>query len=121
MSSADASRPNRVAVAVLHSDPPQVFLAESEETLSRLVALEVVAHTNPSDIGSEDYLDDIREALLSEEWARAVELWLLATDEVLDAYASEEVVWGDVLDDERASMEIRLAPIFEESDDGAGP
>ena len=39
----------------------------------------------------------------------------MATDEALDVWGSEELMWDDTLDDEQASMEIRLAPIFEES------
>jgi hypothetical protein len=104
---------------VLHSDPPQLFLAESEETLTRLLALRLVAQCSPSDLAHDDAtLDDIRAALLEEEWARAVELWLMATDEELDVWGSEELIWDALLDDERAAMEIRLAPIFEDPDDG---
>lgn len=81
---------------MLHSDPPRLFLAESED----------------------ERVDDIRAALREEEWARSVELWLLATDEGLDVWGSKELVWDGELDDERVAMEIRLAPIFEESDHG---
>jgi hypothetical protein len=104
---------------VLHSEPPRVFLAESEEAMSRLLALRLVAQHRPSDIGSVDDVDEIRDALLAEEWARAVQLWLLATDEHLDVWGSEEMMWDDALDDEQAAMEIRLSPIFEEPNDGA--
>jgi hypothetical protein len=111
-------RPGRVAVAVLHSDPPQLFLAESEETLSRVLALRLVAQRAPSEFSTDEIVDDIRAALLEEEWARAVELWLMSTDEALDVWGSEELVWDGTLDDERTAMEIRLAPIFEDPDDG---
>jgi hypothetical protein len=105
---------------VLHSDPPQLFLAESEETLTRLLALRLVAECSSSDLANDDAtIDDIRSALLEEEWARAVELWLMSTDETLDVWGSEELVWDETLDDERAAMEIRLAPIFDDQD-GAG-
>lgn len=42
-----AGWPGRVAVAVLRSDPPVLFLAEGADLLSRLVALRLVA-TTPS-------------------------------------------------------------------------
>jgi hypothetical protein len=106
---------------VRHSDPPELFLAESEETLTRLLALRLVAQCQPSDLANDDAtLDDIRAALLEEEWARAVELWLMSTDEAVDVWGSEELVWDDTLDDERTAMEIRLSPIFEDPDDGDG-
>lgn len=111
-----APRPNRVAVAVLHSEPPQVFIAESEEAMSRLLALRLVAVSRPADVSSDRDVDEIRSALLAEEWARSVELWLLATDEGLDVWGSEEMLWDDALDDEQAAMEIRLAPIFDDDD-----
>jgi hypothetical protein len=113
-------RPSRVAVAVLHSEPPQVFLAGSEETLSRVLALRLVAQSESGNQGTDVESDDIRQALLAEEWARAVELWLLVTDEALDVWGSEEFVWDDALDDEQASMEIRLAPIFDDREPGPG-
>jgi hypothetical protein len=108
----------RIAVAIVKSDTPRVLLADSAETLARVLALQVVAHTPPTEIASVDHLEDIRDALLAEEWGRAVELWLLATDEELDAYPDEEVLTAKSLDDERAAMEIRLAPIFDELTDG---
>jgi hypothetical protein len=107
---------------VLHSDPPRLFLAESEETLTRLLALRLVADCSQSDLADDEAtIDDIRTALLDEEWARAVELWLMSTDETLDVWGSEELVWDASLDDERTAMEIRLAPIFEDPDDGLAP
>jgi hypothetical protein len=104
---------------VRHSDPPELFLAESEETLTRLLALRLVAQCSPSDLANGDAtIDDIRSALLEEEWTRAVELWLMSTDEALDVWGSEELIWDATLDDERTAMEIRLAPIFEDPDAG---
>lgn len=104
---------------MLHSDPPRLFLAESDETLSRVLALRLVAECSPSDFSTDEAtVDDIRAALLEEEWARAVELWLLSTEEALDVWGSEELVWDTALDDERTAMEIRLTPIFEEPTEG---
>lgn len=88
--------------------------------MSRLLALRLVARCRRADVGNSGDLDEIREALLAEEWARAVELWLLATNESLDVWGSEEILWDDTLDDEQASMEIRLAPIFDDVDSTGG-
>jgi hypothetical protein len=96
-------------------------LAESEETLSRVLALRLVAQRAPGEFLSVETVDDIRAALLEEEWARAAELWLMSTDEELDVWGSEELFWDKELDDERASMEVRLAPIFEDCDGADSP
>jgi hypothetical protein len=92
-------------------------LAESEQTLSRVLALRLVAKRTPSELLVGRNVDDIRSALLAEEWATAVELWLMSSDEELDVWGSEELSWDEELDDERTAMEIRLLPIFEEPDD----
>ena len=56
-----------MAVAIVRSDPPQVFLASDEDVLSRLVALRVVARSDPADL-SAGSVERIREALLEERW-----------------------------------------------------
>jgi hypothetical protein len=57
-------------------------------------------------------LGDIRRALLEGRWSDAVFLWMDATGNVIDAYPDEEVWTTQQLDEERASMEIRMAPLF---------
>jgi len=103
--------PGRVAVGVLHGDTPEVFLAESDAVLGRLLAVRVVGPSRPEDFAP-GILEEIRSALLEQRWADAVTAWMLASGEVLDGYPDEEVVTEEMLDDERASMEIRLSPIF---------
>jgi len=103
--------PGRVAVGVLHGDTPEVFLAESDAVLSRLLAVRLVGPSRPEDFAP-GVLEEIRSALLHQRWADAVTAWMLASGEVLDGYPDEEVVTEEMLDDERASMEIRLLPIF---------
>jgi hypothetical protein len=109
--------PGRVAVGVVRSDPPAVFLAESPEVLSRVLALEVVAQTRPQELSHRPgLLEKIREALLEERWADAVFSWIDATGEAVDAYP-DEPVWSERrLDIEKASLEIRVAPVFEEAE-----
>jgi hypothetical protein len=103
--------PGRVAVGILHGDTPEVFLAESDAVLGRLLAVRLVGPSRPEDFGP-GILEEIRSALLEQRWADAVTAWMLASGEVLDGYPDEEVVTEEMLDDERASMEIRLSPIF---------
>jgi len=111
--------PGRVAVGVLRGEPPQVFLATTDAVLGRLLALRVVAGTDPGDLGG-DATREIREALVEERWADAVATWMAATGEVVDGYPEEEIVTEAMLDADRASMEIRLAPIFREPGGPAG-
>jgi hypothetical protein len=107
--------PGRVAVAVVHGDPPEVFLAENDATLGRLLALQLVAPT-PSAQLAPDVLREIRAALLEERWADALTTWMEATGAVVDAYPDEEVVQDEALNLDRASIEIRMAPIFVDPD-----
>jgi len=103
--------PGRIAVGVLHGDPPQIYLAESDSVLGRLLAARLVAPSRPEDFDASD-LEEIRQALLEERWADAVVVWMRATGEGLDAYPDEETVTEEMLDSDRASMEICLSPIF---------
>ena len=108
-----AGWPGRVAVAIVGSDPPQVFLATDEAVLSRVIALKVVAHTDPADL-SGGSLERIRNALLEEQWAEAVGEWIQATGEAVDGYPDEDVWSESRLDSEVAALEIRLARIFDD-------
>jgi hypothetical protein len=115
--------PGRIAVAVLRSDPPQVFLAKSDAVLGRVVALRLVARSSTQQVEQSGLLEHIRRALLEERWGDAVELWMRATGQVLDAYPDEEVATEERLDEAYASVEIRLSPIFEDTPelDGDSP
>ncbi|HEX6312988.1 MAG TPA: hypothetical protein VF152_15345, partial [Acidimicrobiia bacterium] len=75
-----------------------------------------VARTRPSELHASGLLDDIRTALLEERWGDAVAAWMRATSEVVDVYPDEEIVTHERLDHDTASMEIRLAPIFEDDE-----
>jgi hypothetical protein len=110
-SSSTLGWPGRVAVGVVHGDPPLVYLAESDAVLGRLLALRVVARSQPENLDAAD-LDEIREALTDQRWADAVATWMRATGDVLDAYPDEEVTTEEMLDAERAAAEIRRSPIF---------
>jgi hypothetical protein len=99
-------------VAVVRSDPPQIFLATDADVLSRLVALKLVAHADPHEL-AEAELQRIRDALLEERWGDAVAAWIDATGEVVDAYPDEDV-WSETrLDADTASLEIRVGRIFD--------
>lgn len=88
-----------------------MLIAESEEVLSRAIALLWVARTHSRDLDSGS-VGGIREALLEENWSEAVIEWMSAAGEIVDAYPDEEIWTEARLDAERASMEIRMSPIF---------
>lgn len=98
-------------MGVVRGDPPEVYLAEDDQVLSRVLALRVVAASSPADYGSET-LERIRAALLDERWGDAVAEWIEAGGEAVDGYPDEPVWTGVQLDEEVATMEIRVAPIF---------
>jgi hypothetical protein len=108
-----AGFPWRVAVAIVRTDPPEVLLASSAEVLSRLVALKVVAQTDPRGLDA-SRLRSIRGALLDGRWADAVFEWIEAGNQPVDAYPDEDVWTEARLDEEMALLEIRLQKIFDE-------
>lgn len=102
----------RVALAILRSDPAEGWLAEDVDVLSRVLALQVVAHTPPATIQSDTVRDQIRQSLLDERWGDAVSLWIQHGGDAIDVYDDVEIWTDDALDIEQASFEIRMAPIF---------
>jgi hypothetical protein len=105
--------PGRVAVGVVRSDPPEVFIAEDEVVLGRLLALHVVALADPREFDAEA-LRRVREALLEERWADAVLEWMQASGLAVDGYADEPLWTERDLDEDRTAMEVRMARIFED-------
>ncbi len=108
-----AGWPGRVAIAVTGGESPRLLLAESPEVLSRAIALQWVARTPPEDI-SPAWLRSIQNALLEENWSDAAFFWMQGVDESVDAYPDETVWTDELLDADRASMEIRMSAIFRE-------
>jgi hypothetical protein len=99
-----------VSVAIVRGDPPQVFIAEDMETMNWVLALRLVA-TTPSDLIGEGQLrDDLREALLNEQWADAVVLWMECMGAEVDIYASEDLFTAR--DVEFAPTELQFTPLF---------
>ena len=101
------------AYAVVRGDDPRVFLAENSGVISRLLGLELVASTPPEAIDDPVALGEIRRALLDERWSDALVGWMRATGEVVDVYDGYVPVWTEEeLDATRASLEIRMSPLF---------
>jgi hypothetical protein len=106
----------RLAYAVIHGDPPDVYIAENEYVLTWVLAVHVVAATDPSEL-TEPSRENIRRALLEERWPDAVGEWIEATDRVIDAYPDEPVWTEKHIDEERATLEVRVSRIFSDPDD----
>lgn len=103
------------AYAIVRSDPPEILLAEGADAISRALAIYLVAQLPAGEVTSQARLREMREALLEERWADALVAWIEETGTVVDVYDEPTKVWTTAeLDLERASLEIRLAPLFAE-------
>lgn len=103
------------AYAIVRGEEPQVFLADNATVLSRVLALTLVAQLPASRVSTAARLEEMRDALLDERWADALVSWMEETETAVDVYDETPKVWtGAELDEEQASMEIRVAPLFSE-------
>jgi hypothetical protein len=99
-----------VACAVVRDDPPQVFIAEDQETLNWVLALNLIARTRGSDL-NDDFRATLRQALREEQWGEAVELWMRDRPEV-DVYPAFELHTAQ--DVELAAHELEFTPLFQD-------
>ncbi|MEM7095912.1 MAG: hypothetical protein AAF567_23110 [Actinomycetota bacterium] len=107
------------AWAVVNHDTPQIFLAEDAAVISRLIALKIVAASEPGIFG--DALPAVRDHLLHQRWPDAVVAWIEATGTTIDVYEEFVRVWThDRLDHELALMAIRTSRLFEGHDPESG-
>ena len=101
------------AYAIVRTDAPEIFLAEDGDAISRALAIYLVAQLPAADVSSPARLREMREALLEERWADALLAWIDETGVAVDVYDEPTKVWStDELDLDRASLEIRFAPLF---------
>lgn len=107
------------AYAVIRHEVPAVYLAEDIETLEFVLALHLVAQLDPRHLASAERLEDLREALLNEQWGDAMELWIEETDTAVDVYDQPLRIYGSD-ERERFSIEMRLAPLFIERRENNG-
>jgi hypothetical protein len=99
-----------VAVAVVHDSPPEVFIADDQDTLNWVLALKLIARTPASEL-QPVLRAQLRDALRSERWGDAVELWMARRAEV-DVYPSFELYTAR--DVELAPQELEFSPLFQE-------
>lgn len=98
------------AYAVVHDVPPEVYIAEDVETLQWVLALRVVAQTSSSAFPPED-AEQVRRALLEEQWGLAVELWIEHVGPAVDVYPDVHVVPASEIT-EMAAAELQFLPLF---------
>jgi hypothetical protein len=98
-----------VAVAVVRDDPPRVFIAEDQETLNWVLALQLVARTRPADLDSSS-TERLRTALLEEQWGEAVTIWMERFGRDVDVYPSEDLY--ERADVEMGPDELQFSPLF---------
>jgi hypothetical protein len=100
--------PKSVAVAVVRDDPPEVFVAEDQEVLNWVLALNLIARTPGHEIDPV-VRERLREALRNEEWGRAVEIWM-EQRAVVDVYPS--YTYHTEEDVQLAAQELEFTPLF---------
>lgn len=100
-----------VAYAVVRSDPPDVYLADDVDVLARVLALELVARTNPATLKN-GQLDSLRRALLDERWADAIVEWIGLTGMEVDVYTHLHIHNDGELPADLIGAQLQFAPLF---------
>ena len=103
-----------VAYAVVRFDPPEVYLAEDVEVLQRLLALELVANTDPSKLTA-DGAHDLRAALLDERWGDAVVSWMELSEVAVDVYTFLPIYSAAQLPSELIGAQLQFRRLFREA------
>lgn len=115
MTSAPADRERRlrrVTYALIHGNTisePEVVLAEDEDSLNEVLALDLIASTEPTRLGH--HLAEVQSALVDGRWADALVAWMDATGRVVDVYP-DEPIRAAAHDEESIELELQLKPIF---------
>ena len=101
-----------LAYAVVHDQPPRVYAAADVDVLQWVIALEVVART-PASTLDRDTVGVLREALLEERWADAVELWMRTSGTLVDVYPVGLRVWtAEAIQSDIANVRLQFTPLF---------
>lgn len=100
-----------VAYAVVHDDPPRVFVADDIAVLQRVLALEVVARTDPMALKEEERLE-LREALFEERWADSLSRWINLTDIAVDVYTHLPVYTDRHLPPDLLGAQLQFSRLF---------
>ena len=99
-----------VAYAVVHTEPASVFLADDIDVLHRVLALEVVARTDPGLLNGR--AEEIRDALLEERWGDAVVTWIQALGTGIDVYDGKSIYTADDLPADLIGAQLQFTRLF---------
>ena len=99
-----------VAYAVVHTEPPSIFLADDIDVLHRVLALEVVARTDPAMLGAN--AGSICDALLEERWGDAVVTWIQALGPGIDVYDGKSIYTADDLPADLIGAQLQFTRLF---------
>ena len=99
-----------VATAVVHTEPASIYLADDIDILHRVLALEVVARSEPSLLNGR--AQEIRDALLDERWGDAVVAWIRETGTGIDVYTHNSIYGADDLPEDLIGAQLQFAPLF---------
>ncbi|MEM9201969.1 MAG: hypothetical protein AAGC53_09930 [Actinomycetota bacterium] len=99
-----------VAYAVVHTEPPSIFLADDIDVLHRVLALEVVARTDPALLG--DATQEIRDAVLEERWGDAVVAWIRTLGTGIDVYDGKSIYTADDLPADLIGAQLQFTRLF---------
>lgn len=105
---------NGVAYAVVRFDPPEVYLAEDIDVLQRLLALELVADTDPVELSPEG-AEELRGALLEERWSDAVVTWMQLSGVAVDVYTFLPVYGRGQLPSELIGAQLQFKRLFRDA------
>ena len=105
---------NGVAYAVVRFDPPAVYLAEDIDVLQRLLALELVADTDPALLTPEG-ADELRTALLDERWGDAVVTWMTLSGVAVDVYTFLPIYRRAELPSELIGAQLQFKRLFRDA------
>ncbi len=100
-----------VAYAVVRCEPPQVFLADDVDVLTRVLAVELVARTDPAQLPP-GTAEELRGELMEERWAAAVERWIHHTGIAVDVYTNLRVYADADLPADLVGAQLQFTPLF---------
>jgi hypothetical protein len=101
--------PKVVACAIVHDDPPEVFVADDIETLNWVLALKLIASVPGAEVPA-GLRESLRRALRDEQWGEAVQLWMEVRPGHIDVYPSYNLY--EAAEVELAAQELQFTPLF---------
>lgn len=104
---------NMIAYALVHCNPPEVLFAEDGDTLSELLARQIISQTPSSRVDAE-LLSQLRASLMKRQWADALSLWIEVTGIAVDVYDFENVCTAELLKRNSYRRSLQNSPLFKD-------